>query len=361
MHTLQLLMYQVSKLFHNHCPKAWQDLQLFTLVPTIVPDGPLCLVGGRSVHCICKGPLLAVLIKAETVYGAQRYVDLDQWLCTCCDDEISRFWMLLRSLHALMSGTDAVGAKRLIPEAWRKHKEFDNIHKLDGVAVITVQLRYNGWITEMQDSEKARTTSQVCCCMLFVVSVSLQYQSYPFKYTITVIHTSRHKAAAKVDSCWLQTGCSAPLGLLGGTRHLSTTSSPCMRETGIKCCCLSLQGSSGLDNLLYSADADFSCFADLAVTSPVDYYLEGQGSLMQCVLTPATQYMPMCNKDIAARVHQQARPFHLACHCFVSLRRVSSCIMYYCIVLHAGYSPAPFAPQLIFQQQLQLAPFCYSI
>ena len=66
-----------------------------------------------------------------------------------------------------------------------------------------------------------------------------------------------------------------------------------------------LQGSAGLDNLLYSADADFSCFADLAVTSPVDYYLEGQGSLMQCVLTPATQYMPMANEDIAARVHQQ--------------------------------------------------------
>ena len=64
---------------------------------------------------------------------------------------------------------------------------------------------------------------------------------------------------------------------------------------------------SGLDNLLYSADADFSCFADLAVTSPVDYYLEGQGSLMQCVLTPATQYMPMSNEDIAARVHQQVR------------------------------------------------------
>ena len=30
-----------------------------------------------------------------------------------------------------------------------------------------------------------------------------------------------------------------------------------------------------------SADADFSCFADLALTSPVDYYREGQGSLMQ--------------------------------------------------------------------------------
>ena len=69
--------------------------------------------------------------------------------------------------------------------------------------------------------------------------------------------------------------------------------------------CVVMQGSAGLDNLLYSADADFSCFADLAVTSPVDYYLEGQGSLMQCVLTPATQYMPMSNEDIAARVHQQ--------------------------------------------------------
>lgn len=30
-----------------------------------------------------------------------------------------------------------------------------------------------------------------------------------------------------------------------------------------------------------SADADFSCFADLALTSPVDYFKEGQGSLMQ--------------------------------------------------------------------------------
>ena len=78
-----------------------------------------------------------------------------------------------------------------------------------------------------------------------------------------------------------------------------------MRSVCGKCVHVGLQGSSGLDNLLYSADADFSCFADLAVTSPVDYYLEGQGSLMQCVLTPATQYMPMSNEDIAARVHQQ--------------------------------------------------------
>ena len=36
-----------------------------------------------------------------------------------------------------------------------------------------------------------------------------------------------------------------------------------------------------MDNLLYSADAEFSCFADLALTSPGDYYKEGEGSLMQ--------------------------------------------------------------------------------
>ena len=59
------------------------------------------------------------------------------------------------------------GAKRLIPQQWRKHKEFDDIHKLDGVAVITVQLRYNGWITELQDTSKQNDMSQVrsaCCC-----------------------------------------------------------------------------------------------------------------------------------------------------------------------------------------------------
>lgn len=67
------------------------------------------------------------------------------------------------------------------------------------------------------------------------------------------------------------------------------------------------QGPQGLDNLLYSADADFSCFADLALTSPVEYYREGQGSLLQCVLTPADPYMPMPNEEIAAKVHQQVR------------------------------------------------------
>lgn len=33
-----------------------------------------------------------------------------------------------------------------------------------------------------------------------------------------------------------------------------------------------LRVAAGLDNLLYSADTYFSCFADLALVSPVDYY-----------------------------------------------------------------------------------------
>ncbi len=69
--------------------------------------------------------------------------------------------------------------------------------------------------------------------------------------------------------------------------------------------------ATGLDNLLYSADADFSCFADLALTSPEEYRKPGQGSLLQCVLTPADAYMPLPNAEIAARVHKQARTLPL--------------------------------------------------
>lgn len=57
--------------------------------------------------------------------------------------------------------------------------------------------------------------------------------------------------------------------------------------------------------------AAFSCFADLALVSPQDYRLEGQGSLLQCVLTPADPFMPLANEDIAAHTHQQVG--HGAC------------------------------------------------
>lgn len=131
---------------------------------------------------------------------------------------------------AYVAALDVPGAKRLIPQAWRNLEQFDNIWKLVGVPVITVQLRYDGWVTEMQDQP------------------------------------------------------AQPIRAGNGA-------SP----------------AAGLDNLLYSADADFSCFADLALTSPLDYYREGGGSLMQCVLTPADPYMPLPNEAIAEKVDQQVK------------------------------------------------------
>lgn len=128
---------------------------------------------------------------------------------------------------AYIAALDVPGAKKLIPQAWRSDIFFDNIFNLVGVPVITVQLRYDGWVTEMQDEGKKRQLGQ-----------------------------------------------------------------------GI---------GTGIDNLLYSADADFSCFADLALTSPVDYFREDSGSLMQCVLTPADPYMPKTNEEIAAEVDRQVK------------------------------------------------------
>jgi hypothetical protein len=58
------------------------------------------------------------------------------------------------------------------------------------------------------------------------------------------------------------------------TRHFSNK--PLLLSIGRQ-----LRQATGLDNLLYTPDADFSCFADLALTSPEDYYIEGQGSLLQ--------------------------------------------------------------------------------
>ena len=37
---------------------------------------------------------------------------------------------------------------------------FDNIHKLVGVPVITVQLRYDGWVTEMSSADQQPQHSQ---------------------------------------------------------------------------------------------------------------------------------------------------------------------------------------------------------
>ena len=104
-----------------------------------------------------------------------------------------------------LAACDVPGIQRLLPEAWRRFPQFDDIYKLQAVPVATVQLRYDGWVTELGNDP---------------------------------IHE-----AARRD----------------------------------------LRSPVGLDNLLYTADADFSCFADLALASPEDYRREGLGSLLQCV------------------------------------------------------------------------------
>ena len=68
-----------------------------------------------------------------------------------------------------------------------------------------------------------------------------------------------------------------------------------------------LEKAVGLDNLLYTADADFSCFADLALTSPRDYYKEGEGSLLQLVLTPGDPFIAQSNEAITQHVLNQVR------------------------------------------------------
>ncbi|MEL6764459.1 MAG: 9,9'-di-cis-zeta-carotene desaturase, partial [Cyanobacteria bacterium J06607_6] len=124
---------------------------------------------------------------------------------------------------AYVAACDVPGIKRLLPEAWRRWPEFDNIYKLDAVPVATVQLRFDGWVTELQDAEASKQVQQ----------------------------------------------------------------------------------TAGIDNLLYTPDADFSCFADMALTSPTDYYREGQGSLMQLVLTPGDPFIKESNEAIAQHVLKQ--------------------------------------------------------
>ena len=126
---------------------------------------------------------------------------------------------------AYICACDVPGVQKLIPQAWRQWSEFDNIYKLDTVPVATVQLRFDGWVTELHDAQK-RTQ---------------------------------------------------------------------------------LQQAAGIDNLLYTSDADFSCFADLALASPSDYYKQGEGSLLQLVLTPGDPFIKQSNEAIAHHVLKQVQ------------------------------------------------------
>ena len=124
---------------------------------------------------------------------------------------------------AYVCACDVPGIKKVIPQEWRKWSEFDNIYKLDAVPVATVQLRFDGWVTELNDSQQ--------------------------------------------------------------------------REQ--------LEQAVGIDNLLYTPDADFSCFADLALTSPGNFYKEGECSLLQLVLTPGDPFIKESNEAIAKHVLEQ--------------------------------------------------------
>ncbi len=124
-----------------------------------------------------------------------------------------------------LAACDVPGIQKIIPEEWKSYAQFKDIDNLKTVPVATVQLRYNGWVTEMKNSSLINN----------------------------------------------------------------------------------LNNPSGLDNLLYTADADFSCFADLAITSPVDYQIEGLGSLLQCVLTPGDPWITKSNQEIISHTDAQVR------------------------------------------------------
>merc|ERR1711871_1643462 len=113
----------------------------------------------------------------------------------------------IKEYDAVVMALDVPGIKNVLPADFRKYPMFDNIYNLDTVPIATVQVRFDGWVTEMHDDAR-------------------------------MMDVSGDQSDGK---------------------------------------------GAGIDNLLYSADAEFSCFADLALVSPGEYYKEGEGSLMQGV------------------------------------------------------------------------------
>jgi zeta-carotene desaturase len=51
------------------------------------------------------------------------------------------------------------GIKKLIPESFRKYQLFEKNYSLDAVPVITVQLRFDGWVTDLNDLTRAKDVS----------------------------------------------------------------------------------------------------------------------------------------------------------------------------------------------------------
>ncbi len=190
----------------------------------------------RNALALGTSPIVRGLIDYE---GAMKIIrDLDrisfkEWFLNHGGSEksLERMWdpiayalgfINCKDISARCMLTIVPGIKKIIPKEWYQFKEFEGLKKLRAVAVATIQLRYDGWVTELQ---KDNTGNE-------------------------------------------------PIGL---------------------------------DNLLYSADASFSCFADLALASPADYRKKDMGSLLQCVLTPGDRWMGRSTERITKEIDKEVR------------------------------------------------------
>ena len=70
----------------------------------------------------------------------------------------------LKEYDAVVMALDVPGIKKVLPESFRKYPMFDNIYNLDTVPIATVQVRFDGWVTEMED--EARYTCHSPCIHL---------------------------------------------------------------------------------------------------------------------------------------------------------------------------------------------------
>lgn len=59
-------------------------------------------------------------------------------------------------IDIIVTACDVPGIQKLLPQPWRKDPFLDNIYSLSAVPVTTVQLRFNDWVTELQDAEKMK-------------------------------------------------------------------------------------------------------------------------------------------------------------------------------------------------------------
>ncbi|KAH8043840.1 GTPase [Aureococcus anophagefferens] len=51
---------------------------------------------------------------------------------------------------------DLPGVKKVLPKPFRQFPAFDNIYELDAVPIATVQLRFDGWVTELGAATRCR-------------------------------------------------------------------------------------------------------------------------------------------------------------------------------------------------------------